>query len=316
MGALGAAGLLLSFGVYAEPYPSQPVRLVIPFDAGSATDVLARVIGQAMSGDLGQPVIVENVGGAGSTIGVKRVIASKADGYTVLISSNAGVVSSPAGLIRNAGYDPLTELVPVGKIAHVYYVLTTNKDFPADSTEQFIQAVKKKPGRYNYATANAGSQVYMAVLKQKFELNLEEIPYKSTPAALTDLLTGRVETMFLDITSAKSRIEAGEIKAFAISSEKRSAIAPDIPTLSEAGVADVPDMSGWWGMYVPKGTDSAVVDRLSSSLKKALHDSDVVKRINGMGLDITWADPQQLASFHASQMESWKDAITKFDMAK
>lgn len=315
-GAIGATGLLLSFGVYADTYPSQPIRLIVPFDAGSATDVLARVVGQAMSNDLGQPVIVENVGGAGSTIGVKRVIASKADGYTVLMSSNAGVVSSPAGLIPNAGYDPLTELEPVGKVAHVYYVLTTNKDFPASSTQQFIQAVKNKPGHYNYATANAGSQIYMAMLKQKYELDIEEIPYKSTPAALTDLLTGRVEAMFLDITSAKSRIEGGEIKTFAISSDKRSAIAPDIPTLSEVGVTGIPDMSGWWGMYVPKGTHGAAVDRLSNSLKKALHDADVVKRINGMGLDITWADSQQLAAFHASQMQSWKDAITTFNMAK
>lgn len=135
-----------------------------------------------MASDLGQSIIVENASGAGSTIGVKRVVGAKPDGYTVLLSSNAGLVSSPAGLIPNAGYDPLSDLMPVGKVAHVYYVLTTNKDFPASSTGEIIQQVKANPGKYNYATANAGSQIYMAVLKQKYDLNIEEIPFDCSPA--------------------------------------------------------------------------------------------------------------------------------------
>lgn len=312
---LAGIGLTLSLGAQAAAYPSQPIRIVVPFDAGTATDVLARVIADDMSADLNQSIIVENSSGAGSTIGVNRVVSAKPDGYTVVLSSNAGLVSSPAGLVPNVSYDPLKDLTPIGKVAHVYYVLTTNNDFPASNTQEFVQQVKDNPGKYNYATANAGSQIYMAMLKQKYDLDIEEIPYKSTPGALTDLLSGRVESMFLDIASAKPRVAGNELKGFAISSEERSSIAPDIPTLAESGVPGLPDMSGWWGLYAPAGTDQAIIERLAESLKKALHNPAVVKRINDMGLDITWAGPQALADFHASQMESWKNAIVTYNMA-
>jgi len=293
-------------------YPDKPIKMIVPFGAGTATDILARTVGEQLSQALGQPIIIDNKAGAGSTVGMNQLKRSPADGYTFILSSNAGLVASPAGLVPDAGYDPIKDFTPVASIATISYIWVTHPGIDVKGVPALVDYIKQNPGKLNYASANAGSVMYMALLKEKFGLDVAHIPYKSTPAALTDLMGQRVQMMFADITSSTPLIKDGKLKAYVVTTPQRSPLLPEVPTFAEQGMTDIPDMSGWWGIYGPADLPADIADRLNTETNKVLNTPAVQEKLLQMGIVTRPTSRKALAEFHASQFDTWKALIKKF----
>ena len=293
-------------------YPDKPIRMIVPFGAGTATDILARTVSEQLSQALGQPIIIENKAGAGSTVGMNQLKRSANDGYTLILSSNAGLVASPAGLVPDAGYDPIKDFTPVASVATISYIWVTHPGIDVKGMPALVDYIKKNPGKLNYASANAGSLVYMALLKEKYGLDVAHIPYKSTPTALTDLMGQRVQMMFADITSSTPLIKDGKLKAYVVTTPQRSPLLPEVPTFAEQGAGDIPDMSGWWGIYGPAGLPVDIANTLNTETNKVLNNPAVKEKLLQMGIVTRASSRQELAEFHRSQFDTWQTLIKKF----
>jgi len=298
--------------VAVAAYPDKPIKMIVPFGAGTATDILARTVGEQLSQALGQPIIIDNKAGAGSTVGMNQLKRSPGDGYTFILSSNAGLVASPAGLVPDAGYDPIKDFTPVASIATISYIWVTHPGIDAKGVPALVDYIKQNPGKLNYASANAGSVMYMALLKEKYGLDIAHIPYKSTPTALTDLMGQRVQMMFADITSSTPLIKDGKLKAYVVTTAQRSPLLPEVPTFAEQGITDIPDMSGWWGIYGPADLPADIAEKLNTETNKVLNTPAVQEKLLQMGIVTRPTSRKELAEFHASQFDTWKTLIKKF----
>ena len=307
---LACMGLLSPVAMAA--YPDKPIKLIVPFGAGTATDILARTVGEQLSQAMGQPVIVENKAGGGSTVGMNQLKRSAGDGYTLILSSNAGLVASPAGLVPDAGYDPIKDFTPVASIATISYIWVTHPGVDVKGVPALLELIKQQPGKLNYASANAGSLMYMALLKDKYALDIAHIPYKSTPTALTDLMGQRVQMMFADIASSTPLIKDGRLKPYVVTTPARSPLLPDVPTFAEQGMTDIPDMSGWWGIYGPADLPADIADKLNTETNKVLNNPAVQEKLLQMGIVTRPSSRKELAEFHRDQFDTWKTLINKF----
>ena len=300
--ALAAAS---SAPVYAqETFPSRPITLIVPFPPGGSTDVAGRIIADKMGAFLGKPVIVENVGGAGGSIGVGRLARATPDGYTIDIGQWDTHVGS---IIYNLNYDLETDFEPIGLISNNPQLLVATKALPADDLKALVAWMKAHPGDAKFVNQNAAAQVSGLLLEKLTDTKVLFIPYRGAGPAMTDLLSGQVDLLVAQGAVTLPQIRSGAIKAIVNMSPQRSGAIPDIPTSDESGVPGL-YMSGWFGLFAPKGTPRAIIARLNDAMVEALADPKVRMRFAELGLDIAprvQQTPAGLAAFHKAEIEKW-----------
>jgi len=305
--ALASIALLLAAGAPVnaqETFPSRPITLIVPFPPGGSTDVAGRIVADKMGAFLGQPVIVENVGGAGGSIGVGRLARATPDGYTIDIGQWDTHVGS---IIYNLNYDLQTDFEPIGLISNNPQLLVATKALPADDLKALVAWMKAHPGDAKFVNQNAAAQVSGLLLEKLTDTKVLFIPYRGAGPAMTDLLSGQVDLLVAQGAVTLPQIRSGAIKAIVNMSPHRSGAIPDIPTSDEAGVPGL-YMSGWFGLFAPKGTPRAVIARLNDAMVAALADPKVRMRFAELGLDIAprvQQTPAGLAAFHKGEIEKW-----------
>lgn len=309
------AGLALvaSTAAFAQSYPAKTVTMIVPFAAGGPTDTVARLVAQSMGKTLGQQVIVENVGGAGGTIGVARVAKADPDGYTVLLH-HIGQSTAPA-LYRKLSYDAMNSFEPVGLITDVPMTFVARKDFPAKDFKELLAYVKANKDKVTYANAGVGSASHLCgmLFMSAIGTDITTVPYKGTGPAMNDLLGGQVDFMCDQTTNTTSQIKGGKIKAYGVTTKTRVPSLPDLPTLHEAGLPNF-EVAVWHGLYAPKGTPKQVVDSLSNALGVALKDATVKQRFAELGTEPVAearAKPDAHRAFLKAEIDKWSPIIKK-----
>jgi tripartite-type tricarboxylate transporter receptor subunit TctC len=297
------AAALLATGVSAQTWPTKPIRMIVPFTAGSVTDIIARTVGDSMSKSLGQPVIIENKPGAGGTIGAAQVAKSDPDGYTVLIHSS-GHALNPA-IYPNLPYDTIKDLTGVTPLASVPNVMVVNPSRGWKSVADVIAAAKAKPGQLNYASAGTGSATHMNAEKFKLRagIDAQHVPFKGTPEALSDVIGGRNDWFFAPLSAALPLIKDGKLQALAVSTAQRTPSLPAVPTTIEAGVPGS-DYTLWVGLIVPSATPAPLVKRLHEEALKAIASPEVKTRLAGLGADPFTMEPVAFNTYIKAEMES------------
>jgi tripartite-type tricarboxylate transporter receptor subunit TctC len=298
-----AATVLAGSALAQNAWPSKPIRMIVPFTAGSVTDIVARTVGDAMSRSLGQPIVIENKPGAGGTIGAAQVAKAEPDGYTVLIHSS-GHVLNPA-IYSNLSYDTVKDLSGVTPLASVPNVLVVSPTRGWHTVADLVAAAKAKPGALNYASAGAGSATHMNAEKFKLGAGIEaqHVPFKGTPEALTDVIGGRDDFFFAPMASALPMVKDGKLVALAVSTAQRSPALPDVPTTLEAGVPNS-DYTLWVGMIVPSATPPAIVKRLHDEAVKAVNSPEVKTRLAALGADPFTMEPAAFNAYIKTEMDA------------
>jgi tripartite-type tricarboxylate transporter receptor subunit TctC len=301
-----AAALLCaaSLPAAAQNYPVKPVRLMVPFVPGGNTDIIARVVTPEMSKALGQQIVIENRGGAGSTIGTEVVAKAPADGYTLLMVSAAHVIN-PA-MIRKLPYDSIKDFAPISVVADVPTAFAVNPHLPVKNVKEFVALAKAKPGQLNYSTAGRGTVGHLAaeLLSSIAGIKMVHIAYKGTGQSITDLIAGHVQLQFSSMPAVINQARAGKLRLLAQTGEKRSAAAQDVPTMVESGVKGFVVSSGF-GLLAPAGTPRPVIDRVHGALVKALSDPGVRNNLSGQGADPVGNTPEQYDAFNKAEIAKW-----------
>jgi tripartite-type tricarboxylate transporter receptor subunit TctC len=299
------SALVVTFGVgdaLAQAYPGKPVRVIVPFTAGSTTDMIARTVSQKLSEAWGQPAVVENRTGAGGTIAAGVVAKSPPDGYTLLVNSNAHAVN-PA-LYASLPYDPLTAFVDIAPLAGHPNVLVVGTSAGARSVAELIAAAKAKPGQIHFGSSGVGSGTHL--IAEKFRLaagiDVVHVPYKGGPEATADTIAGRVAYWFPPVSLALPHTREGRLLALGVTSARRSSLLPEVPTIAEAGVPGF-DVSQWYGMWAPAGTPERMVDKLAQDISRALAAPDLRDRFNKIGIEPMAMTPSEFTRFVRSETE-------------
>jgi tripartite-type tricarboxylate transporter receptor subunit TctC len=308
--SLCTAALLAAGAALAQGYPIKPITMVVPFAAGGPSDSIARLIGKTMSESLGQTIVIENVAGAGGTAGAARVAKAAADGYTLLIHHVA--LSAGAALYRNPGYDTLTAFEPVGLVNYGPFVLITKKDFPSSGLKDLLARLKTEGPRTNVAHAGVGSGSHLCglMLGQALGTRFNYVPYRGTGPALNDVVAGQVDMLCDQSTNAVPQVQAGTVKAFAVSSPQPIAQLPNLPTLASE-VAGF-DLSVWHGVYGPKGMPREAVEKLHRALQAALADAEIQRRFADLGTLLFPADQRSPAALQAKlerEVKHWTTVV-------
>ena len=294
--------------VAAQTFPEHYLRLVVPFPPGGATDVLGRILAKSMSDILAQPIVVENHGGAGGTIGVEFASRQPADGYTVVLVS-ALAHSASRKLYANLRYDPIKSFTSIGSLGTLSYVLVVNPSFPANDLDTFIKAVRSAPGKYNYASAGVGSAPHLAMelFLRAANVNMAHVPFQGSGPALTAVVAGDVQAA-IDNIAALPLIKAGRLRPLAQTGRRKSAHLPDVPTFTEAGLASF-DVTATWGLLAPAGVPERVVAVLNNALVRAASDPAVRETLLAQGITPDPGSPQQFSAVLASEAEKWSKLI-------
>jgi tripartite-type tricarboxylate transporter receptor subunit TctC len=305
--ALAASATLPSRGAHAA-YPERPVRLIVPFAAGGAVDSVARVLGKALSANLGGSIVIDNRGGAGGVIGMEAVAHAAADGYTLLLS-HSGFAAMP-GLYRDLPFDPVRDFAGVVTAASGAYVLAVNSAEPFTSVADLIAYAKANPARLTYGSAGAGSIIHLAgeFFKRTAAVELVHVPYKGAAPAITDLVGGQIRMMFAPAVNALPLAASGKLRALAVTSAKRSRLAPDLPTVAESGLPGF-EVTGWYGLAVPAATAAAAVARLNAETNRALASADTVEQLRQQGLEPVGDTPEQATAWIRSEVAQWTKVI-------
>jgi tripartite-type tricarboxylate transporter receptor subunit TctC len=298
---------------HAQNYPTKTITMVVPFAAGGPTDTVARLVAQSMSTTLKQTVIVENVGGAGGTIGAARVAKSAPDGYTIFLH-HIGQSTAP-GLYRKLSYNAIDSFEPIGLVTDVPMTIVARKDFPAKDFKELLAYVKANKAKVTYANAGVGSASHLCgmLFMTAIATDLTTVPYKGTGPAMNDLLGGQVDFMCDQTTNTTSQIKGGKIKAYAVTTKTRVPTMPDLPTMNEAGLPGF-EVAVWHGLYAPKGTPAPIVTQLSGALKVALKDPAVKQRFADLGTEPVAearATPEALRTHLKAEIERWTPIIQK-----
>lgn len=311
--ALAAIAFSAAVGVAQAAYPEKPITMIVPFAAGGPTDTVARSVAQIMSKSLGQQVIIENVAGAGGTIGVGRAIAGAPDGYTLLLM-HIGVSTAPS-LYRTLKYDITKDVEPIGLITEVPMTLVAKKDFPPKDMPELLAYLKANKDKVSYANAGIGSASHLCgmLFMSTIGVDLLTVPYKGTGPAMTDLLGGQVDLMCDQTTNTTSQIRGEKIKAYAVTSKSRVASLANLPTMDEAGLKGF-SVGVWHGLWAPKGTPKAIVDKVNKAMQDALKDKDVVERFANLGTapePLNRQTPDALRAQVVSEIAKWAPIIKK-----
>ena len=314
LSAFFGAVALVAGGAYAQVYPARPVTLVVPYPAGGSADILARLVGQQLGARLGQPVVVENKGGAGTAIGAKAVAQATPDGYTLLLGTVSSQAINPA--MNKVGYDAMKDFVAVSPLAAIPFVLVANPSLPARSVADVIAMAKAQPRKLAYASAGPGTSNHLAgeLLASRAKINLLHVPYKGSAPALTDVVGGQVPLMFDLITTSLPMLQAGKVKALAVTSRTRSKLLPDVPTISESALPDY-EVSAWFGVFAPAGTPQAIVSRLNAELTAILQAPDMQKRLRDMGAEAETGTPEAYTRYVREEAKKWSSVVRQAGLA-
>ena len=308
---LAALALLaLAFPSFADTYPSRPIKIIVPFGPGGFTDVVARIIQKELQPVLGQPIVIENRPGAGSTIGTDVVAKAPPDGYTLGMVSTTHVISPH--LYKKMPYDPLHDFTPVMRLVEGPYVMVVNPKLGVKTVPQFIALAKKEPGKIFFGSSGNGSAQHLvgALFMQKAHVQLTHVPYKGSNAAMQDLLAGVVQAGFVGMPNALANLPSGKLIALAVTSKKRVPDLPNVPTMEEAGVKGY-EATIWLGMLAPKGTPADVVEKLNTSIRKVLADPNAQKLMRKAGVAVAPSTPEEFASLMKSEYERWGEVVKK-----
>ncbi|MDR0226002.1 MAG: tripartite tricarboxylate transporter substrate binding protein [Burkholderiaceae bacterium] len=307
LAACALAGVAAPAPALAQDFPSKPVTFVVPFAAGSATDQLARALGQAVTTATRQAVVVENKGGASGMIAAQQVARSAPDGYTVLITTNTTHAANQH-LYKKLPYDAVKDFAPLAGLGKGGQVLVVRADAPYKNVGELLATARKQPGKLSFGSGSSSSRVAGEMLKQLAGVDLMHVPYKSNPLAITDLLGGQIDLMITDTSTGVPQIKSGKLRALGYSTTKRSPQLPEVPTLEEAGVKGY-DMGYWFAAYAPAGTPEAVVARLNRLLSDAVHSAGAKSFFEMSGSEGWIASPQELAAFQAAETQKWGQVI-------
>jgi tripartite-type tricarboxylate transporter receptor subunit TctC len=293
---------LFALPVFAQPYPSKPVRLVVPFPAGSATDQIARVMSQQFQEAMGQPFVVENKPGAQGSIAATEVAKAAPDGYTIMVTTNTPQAANPS-LFKKLNYDPVKDFAPIARLGTISFMLMVRPDFPARDLKEFLAHARKNPGKLSGGYGSAGSQVSQAMLRSMGQIDFIDVPYKGLPQAITDVMGGSTSFTFADLANALSQIKGGKLRGIAVTSQKRSPLAPDVPAIAEelAGY----ELIAWFALVAPANTPREVVTRVHDVTAKSLAKPDVQARFAALGTDVAPMTPQELGAFIQSEIAKW-----------
>jgi tripartite-type tricarboxylate transporter receptor subunit TctC len=314
MKALRAAGfalatLLLVPGVFAQDYPSKPIRLIVPFGAGGGSDYVGRLVGQKLTEQMGQTVVVENRPGAASLLGTELAARAAPDGYTLLLA-DSGFTINPA-FYKNTRYDPLKDFDPITVVAETPYLLVVNPALPyAGSLKEFLAAAKAQPGTINIGSAGNGSGTHLSgeLFKLRAGLNLTHVPYKSAGASVADVVSGQIQSSMSSAPPALPLVKAGRLRILASAAAKRSALLPDVPTFAESGISDVL-VSNWYAVMSVGGTPRPVLKRLHDELTRAIASPDMRERLAAGALEPAPNTPEEFGKMIANELQRWAQVI-------
>jgi tripartite-type tricarboxylate transporter receptor subunit TctC len=300
------AAVALSFSVQAQQYPSGPVKVVVPFAAGSSTDMIGREIARTLSEGLHQSFVVENRPGAQATIGSAEVARAKSDGYTLLLGSTTSIPAAPF-LLKNMPYKPLTDLAPVARIGAVPFILVTRADLPVKSVDELIDYARKNPGKLSWGYANAANQAAAAMMTHTAGVETTAVPYTGVPQMIVDMIGNRLDFAIVDITNAAPQIKAGKLRALAVTTAKELEQLPGVPPLGNTIKGY--ELVGWYGVYAPAHTPPAIIATLAKVILKGLDDPGLQQRYASAGLIPYPAGTQELTAFGESETKKWAEMV-------
>jgi len=306
LGLAAALAILAGIaGAHAQTYPSRPITLIVPFPAGGSTDAVGRILVERMRASLGQPIVIENVGGAGGSIGVGRVARAAPDGYTLDIGQWDTHVAN--GATYPLAYDLMKDFEPIAFISSNPFLVLARKTMPADDLKGLIAWLKANPDKASQAIPTAGSHVAGVLFQKQTDTRFAFVPYRGGGPAMQDLVAGQIDMMIIQAAVALPQVRGGAIKAYAVTAKSRFAAAPDVPTVDEAGLPGL-HISGWFALFAPKGTPRPVIDRLNAAVVDALADPAIRARLADLGQEIPPREqqtPEALAAFHKAEVEKW-----------
>jgi tripartite-type tricarboxylate transporter receptor subunit TctC len=306
MKILAAAVALISNIALAQTYPSHAVKLIVPFPAGSATDQIARVAGAELQAALKQPFVVENKAGAQGAIAAAEVAKAAPDGYTLMVTTNTPHAAN-VSLFKKLSYDPIKDFTAITRLGTTSFMLMVRADFPANSLKEFLAQVRSQPGKLSAGYGSAGSQVSLAMLKQLGKLDVVEVPYKGIPQAITDTMGGSLQFTFVDLGNALAQAKGGKLHGLAVSSGKRTPLAPDVPAIAE----ELPryEVIAWFGVVAPAKLPEPIVQRLNDVTMKALAKAQVKQKFATIGTDVAPLEPREFAAFIQREVASWAKLV-------
>jgi tripartite-type tricarboxylate transporter receptor subunit TctC len=310
---LAALSLAACALAHAQPYPSRPVRIVVPFPPGGPTDIVARLVSQKMTEGLKQPVVVENRAGAGGVLGTEFVAKAPADGYTLLMGTIGGLAVSMS-LLPDRGYDTLRDFAPITQAVNVTSILVTHPSVPVKSVQELLALARLHPGKLNYGSSGGGTVTHLAgeLLKLMGGVNIIHVPYKGGAPALTAILSGEVDLTYENSLIIVPHIKSGKVRALGVTSAQRSKLLPDLPSVAEA----LPGYgaSGWYGLVAPAATPKDVLARLNAEAVKALRSPDVAERLSGQGAEPAPGSPGDFAAFIRAEIDKWSKVVKAANM--
>ena len=309
--AIGLAAFAFCTASFAQTWPAKPIKWIVPFAPGGTTDILARTIGEKLTVALGQPVIIENKPGAGGGVGADFTAKAPPDGYTIM----GGTISTHAinaSLYKTLPYDPVKDFVPITMIARVPNMLVVNPEIPAKNVAELIALLKANPGKYSFASSGNGTSQHLSgeLFKSMAGVDMQHIPYKGSPPALQDVVAGQVAMTFDNITTAWPLAKGGKLRALAVTTAKRSAIAPDIPTLSESGLAGY-EVGSWQGVFAPAGTPAPIIARLNTEIVKIINMPEVKEKLIALGAEPVGNSSDEFGATVKTEVVKWAEVVKK-----
>ncbi|MFL6574225.1 MAG: Bug family tripartite tricarboxylate transporter substrate binding protein [Burkholderiales bacterium] len=311
--ALVLCSIFVSAAGAQEAYPSRPVRFILPFPPGGGTDILGRLIAERLSANLGQPVVTENRGGAGGNVGAEAAAHSAPDGYTIVLVAPSLAISP--SLYSKLNYDPVKDFAPISLVATVPNVMITDPSVEAKNLQEFIALARSRPGQMNFGSGGSGTSNHLA--GELFNIvtgaKLVHVPYKGVNLAMQDVLSGRVQLVFIGIPAALPHIKSGRLRALAVVAPQRSPALAEVPTSEEAGLKDF-EVTTWYGVLAPSGTPRPIVTRLNSELGKIMHTPDMKERLAGLATDPHTSTPEEFAAYLKQEIAKWGDVVRKANL--
>ncbi|GKT14901.1 tripartite tricarboxylate transporter substrate binding protein [Acidovorax sp. SUPP2522] len=307
--ALAVAATAAVPTAFAQAFPNKPITIIVPFAAGGTTDILARVIGQGLSAELGQSVVVDNRAGAGGNIGGQMAARAPADGYTLFMGT-VGTHAINAALYKKMPFDPVKDFAPLTRVANVPNLLVANPNQPYKTVQELIAYAKANPGKVNFGSSGSGSSIHLSgeLFKSMAKVDMQHVPYKGSAPAVTDLLGNQIGIMFDNMPSAIQHVRSGKLRPIAVTTAKRSPELPDVPTIAEAGVPGY-EATSWFGMFAPAGTPAPIVAQLNKALVKVLSQPETKKKLADQGAEPVSETPEQFAAFIQSESAKWGKVV-------
>jgi tripartite-type tricarboxylate transporter receptor subunit TctC len=302
-----AGSALAPASAAAQDFPSRAIKFVVPFTAGSATDTLARVLGQKLNATQGWTVVIENMAGASGQTAASNVARAAPDGHTVFVTSNTTHAANQ-NLFKKLSYDPIGDFAPITRLGDITLALALHPSIPANNVRELIAYGKANPGKLSFGAGSTSSRMASEMLKARAGFDMLHVPYRANPLAVADLLGGQVSLVFADVSTTLPQIRSGKVKGLGVSSVKRTPLAPDLPTMIEEGIPDY-EMIGWFAAFAPAKTPAPVVEKLNGAIKAAVEDKTVQENLLKAGIEPLTSTPDELRAYVASETRKWADIV-------